>query len=101
MAKKRRSRRNGGMTIPISVVAGLLPGTMDTVDGFRQYGLKGGATVASRVWTGYDPQSNKWYWSQLQRGAVPLLVGMLVHNVASRLGVNRALGRAKIPFVRI
>jgi len=52
------------------------------------------------AWTGLD-ESNNFNASLMRQGLVPALMGFLVHMIAGRLGVNRAIGRAGIPLVRI
>jgi len=62
-----------------------------------------GKTMAelSAAWTGYNPTTGVWDPSTLQRGLLPALVGLIVHLAASKIGANRALGRARVPLVRI
>jgi len=37
----------------------------------------------------------------MRLGLMPLAVGVLVHKVAGRLGINRAIASTGIPFIRI
>jgi len=46
-------------------------------------------------------RNNKFDPSLLAHGFGPLLGGFLIHKVASKLGVNRELGRAGVPILRI
>ena len=55
----------------------------------------------SAAWTGYNPTTGVWDPSTLQRGLLPALVGLIVHLGASKIGANKALGRAHVPLVRI
>ena len=96
---KRHTRRNG-FIIPVAIVAGLAPGVIKTVNGF-QAGMNTGMSVAAGIWTGYDSVNARFDYRLLWHGAFPLLIGVMVHAIASRLGVNRAIARAGIPILRI
>jgi len=96
---KRHTRRNQ-FRIPLAIVAGLAPGVIRTVQGF-QVGMEPGFRDAAIIWTGYDTRANTWNYRNLWYGTFPLLIGVIIHNVASRLGVNRAIARAGIPILRI
>ncbi|GAI32548.1 unnamed protein product, partial [marine sediment metagenome] len=55
-----------------------------------------------RSLTGYNYETHSWHPTDMRYGLLPILLGMGVHKiVGSKLGVNRALGRAKVPFIRI
>ena len=99
--KAKKKNRRSKFTLPLAVVAGFMPGVATVVDYTQKYGIQGGMTQLSRVYTGFDPQTNKWYPSLLWQGLTPLLIGTVVHKVASLVGVNRALARAGVPFLRI
>lgn len=91
MAKKRR-RKKRSATIPIAIVGGLLGSFADeaamVISGDFQGAINSLAGTFSNVQTA---------WSNLG----PLFIGFIIHYVASKLGVNRALGRAGMPFIRI
>lgn len=100
-AARPRRRSRAGFTVPLAVLAGFAPlvswGIVDMkAGGVKQ--LSGG--LCARL-TGYNPGDGKWnsYW--LMQGAAPIVLGILAHKLAGKLGVNRALGRSGIPFVRI
>lgn len=98
---KRRSRRRNGFKIPIAIVAGFLPGVTRTLTITQQSGFQAGSYEAARIYTGYDPSSGGWRASYLWFGLAPMVIGFLVHKIAGGIGLNRALGRAGIPLVRI
>jgi hypothetical protein len=111
MAKKRlfrRRRASGGSRRPakksfslsLGIVAGLMPG-VSQLWAAKNYGLGQVARVASRDYIGYDPDTGHFNGSFLRYGAYPLLIGVIAHFLASKLGINRALGRAGIPVIRI
>jgi len=99
MAKRKGRRRKAQMTIPLAVVAGFLPA------GGRLYDNRGSAQelsdTASRIFLGFDPSRGNWDFEELKYGLAPIFVGFLMHKIASGLGVNRALGAARVPFIRI
>jgi len=99
--KKRRSSRRGNFTIPLAVVGGFAPLAGLVINGFRTGGIEYGLKELSTYSTGYIPQENRWSWPHLARGMGPVVAGMLVHKVAGKLGVNRALGAAGVPWLRV
>lgn len=99
MAKKKSRRRSRGLGIPpVSIIAGVLPGVANVLGGFQAAGLRGAAQTASVIYTGYDPNTGQWNLAWMGRGTMPILIGFLVHRVASRVGINRTLASARIPF---
>ena len=100
MTKRRGTARS--FTLPLAVVAGLAGGLSPTISvAMRGQGPYAAFNELSRDFTGFDPATGSWDWTDLQRGLVPVLAGFIVHAVASKIGVNRALGRARVPFIRI
>ena len=96
---KRRSK--AGFTLPLAVVGGFAPLAVHALDDYQVGGLPHlGKGLAVRT-TGYMIDTGKFEWSYLGQGLFPILAGLLVHKVAGKLGVNRTLARAGIPFVRI
>lgn len=112
MAKaKRRSRirriysrvksRAQKMTIPVSIVAGLMPGFSAVITSTASGGWQAAGRTAGLIYTGYDYTTNKWSLRNMQLGLMPLFFGVMVHKVAGLLGVNRAIARTGIPLIRI
>jgi hypothetical protein len=57
---------------------------------------------ASMMTTGYDPTDGKIKFGYaIQKLYGPLAIGFAAHTIASKLGVNRMLARAGVPFIRI
>lgn len=98
---KSKSHRRRRFTLPIAVVAGLMPGIANVFGGFQVGGLEGAAQTATVIYTGLDPNTGQWNFNFMGRGTIPILIGVLVHRIASGLGINRAIARAGIPVVRI
>lgn len=101
MAKSKKfHRRNGGVKIPVAVLAGFAPLALNV------YNVSGGGIgrmlwMATQAMTGYDTDTKKWWAPNLMKGLVPILMGITVHKIAGRLGINRALGQAGIPMLRV
>lgn len=107
MAKKK-SKRKRQFTIPIAVVAGATAGVFIPPPG-RQWSpltaaMKGDFNRAMSSllmnYTGYNTDNNQWNIMNA-RGLLLAIVGGVSHKVASVLGINRALGQARVPFLRI
>jgi hypothetical protein len=94
-------RRARSFTIPIAPVAGLAAGMAEPAQKMIAGDFNGGLQAISRNYTGYDPATAKFNIAYLSKGALPLLTGLVVHKAASVLGINRMLGQAKVPIIRI
>ena len=99
MAKKTK-KRGKSFTLPLAVLAGLGPG-IGQLWKAKDYGFQQVFNVAARDYIGYDADTNKMTGAYLGYGLLPLVAGFLVHVVAGKVGINRALGRAGIPILRI
>ena len=103
MAKiKSPKKKNGGFTIPLAVVAGF------TVPlGRLWYDYKGTKNLdittrqLGQFFTGYDWTTGKFNFELLKFGTMPVLAGFAVHMLASKMGINRLLGSAGIPIIRL
>lgn len=95
-------RRSQGMTIPVAVIGGLLPAAGALIEANRSGGMGGVLQWSSILTTGYDPADGSWKPGIAFRKLYgPLALGFVVHKLAGRLGINRALGRAGVPLIRI
>lgn len=101
MAKKKKSRRSNSFTLNIAAAAGFIPLAKTAWDGYQFGGFPTMLNEVSAAVTGYNPEQRVWRAQTLMKGTVPILIGLAVHKLASRLGVNRMLGRAKVPFARV
>ena len=98
MAKKH-SHKKPGMTIPLAVVAGLAVPTITMINSAGDWQNKLNGMFA---WlTGYNPNTGHWNVTPMRYGAMPIALGFIAHKIAGKLGVNRAIAAAGIPFVRI
>jgi len=100
MAKKKTHRRPS-TTIPLAALIGFAPLTISTVSAFKTGGVEGAVRVATASLTGYNTYSKTWEYQHMWNGLFPILIGLGAHKLASKLGVNRALASAGVPFVRI
>ena len=98
---KRRRRRSNSFTIPLAVAAPVAYLGIETVQNFTKIGATASMAVLVNQMTGYDPRTKDWKIDRLKYGFLPIVMGVLAHKVAGKLGVNRALGRAGLPFIRI
>lgn len=100
VSRPRRASRRSGMTVPVAVLAGFAPLAGMVIHGIKTGGLEYGLQELSTYTTGYIPQENRWSFPHLAKGMAPVLAGVLVHKLAGRFGVNRALASAGVPFLR-
>lgn len=98
---KRHYRARGGVTVPLAVLAGFVPLGLNVYNGAKSGGINGAGFELVRGTTGFNWQAGRMEWPALMRGLGPILAGFLVHKVANRLGVNRALASARVPLIRI
>lgn len=99
---KAKHHRKAGMTIPLAVVGGLVPMGVDIVQAYKIGGVEAALGHVSLCTTGYDPSDGKMKLGfAMQKLYGPLFLGMMVHKVAGRLGVNRMLSQAGVPLVRV
>jgi len=108
--KKSKSKRRKSTTIPIAVLLGASAGLINPIaraasgQASWDWAVRDAVANYTGVVTGYDSSGNfvsYFSFDKLKQGLLPLFVGTGVHILASKLGVNRALGRAKVPFLRI
>jgi len=115
MAKKKgyyyprrwAKRRRRGFTLPIAAVGGAAAGFVintpwggSPVSKAMAGDWKGAFDAIIINYTGINTNTGAWDPMQA-KGAWAAIAGILMHIAASRLGVNRALGRARVPILRI
>jgi len=99
--RSRGRRRSKAFTVPIAALAGLAPTVIYAADVYSKRGIVPAMSEVVRDWTGYDPETGTWAVWRLKYGLMPAVAGILVHKLAGKVGINRALGRAGVPFLRI
>ena len=96
--RRKGKHRKTKMTLPLAVVAGFVPLAVGVWN--RRSSLQSVADYLQSGLTGVSP-GGQFQLSNLRQGLVPIVAGFLVHSLAGRLGINRSIGRAGIPFIRI
>lgn len=97
------SHRRRGFTLPILALAGFVPFGYGV---WTQRNETGGIPeYLSRALTGYSPNNvggYRWHWNALVHTWGPIALGIIGHKIiGGRLGVNRALASAGVPFFRL
>ena len=109
---RKRSRRRGGMTIPLAPIAGLAAGLASgsawsggasVISRLMEGNITDAAKIACFNYTGIDPYTGTFDPNGLKTGLLPLIMGALVHKFVggAPLNINRMLAAARVPFVRI
>lgn len=90
------------MTIPLAPIVGLLAGMKTAIPPLMAGDLDKAIGEVTYSYVGIDG-AGRFSWAGLQRGLVPLIIGLLVHKFVGGppLNLNRVLARAKVPFIRI
>jgi hypothetical protein len=93
-------------TIPITLIAGLAPLAVHAWEGYNTpgdyHGLKGLAHNLVLDTTGYYGAENRFDFKYpMMKFYGPMLLGMLAHKLAGKVGINRALSQAGVPFIRV
>jgi len=97
--KRGRGRRQRKMTLPLGIIGGMLP-VAAGVWARKSSGTEMGNYLQAGF-TGITPGTGQFNVANFRLGLFPIMAGFMVHAVAGRLGVNRALGRARLPLIRI
>jgi len=102
-----RRRRKAGPTLPLAAALGLAGGVFvppagrseSAFDHIRRGNWNEAFVRLSENYIGYSPATRKWVTPV---GLLMAVAGMLVHKiVGGYLGVNRMLGRARVPVIRL
>lgn len=101
MPRKKKSYRRK-KTVPL---APLLGATMPLLDAglyaYKTHGIERvPAALLSKI-TGYDIVNQDFSMQRLLSFLTPFLIGVAVHKIAGFTGLNRILGRAGVPIIRI
>lgn len=109
MARRRKKRRSRKFTLPLAPVLGLTAGLSEPAQWIATGNYKDAMDLATANYTGFEPYNTKLGWkgkfnpARLSMGLLPLVAGLLVHKFVggAPLNLNRTLGRANVPFLRI
>ena len=97
----KRHHKRPGMTVPVAVLAGFAPLGVAAIDGYKYNGAKGLAKRVTLGMTGYNIEDGHWYPTEMAKIAAPIVAGLVIHKLAGRFGINRALASAGVPFLRV
>ena len=97
--KRRRGRRR--FTVPMALAISIGFSLRNSWSDYKRLDSATFWNVTMAHYTGYNASAGKWDWGYTRWGIRPILYGYLIHWVASAVGVNRALARARIPIFRI
>lgn len=99
--KARRSRR-AGFTLPLAVLAGMAIPAGWAIKDFQAGGpTLAGSGLITRM-SGFNPTTKRFEPNYLMQGLVPVLAGVFVHKyIGGKMGINRVLSSAGVPFVRL
>jgi len=108
MARNKKRRGKRAFTLPIAPIAGLAAGLAGPIAiaaaGNPPYGLqKAIANYTGVVLGGSDFKFQRFDYTQMQNGLLPLVIGGLVHKFVggAPLNMNRMLASANVPIIRI
>lgn len=88
--------------VPMGVIAGMLPGVARSFSVFQLQGAQAAANEFISIYSGFDPITRRFSVANLGYGLMPLFAGLMLSRVVGgMLGVNRLLGRSRIPLLRI
>ena len=105
--KAKKLRRRARVTVPVAILLGMSPVVASGIEGFQvggfsAQGLRIAANNMSQRLIGWDSMGGQFTPQLLKQGLFPLVGGVLAHKlVGGMLGVNRFLGRAGVPLLRI
>lgn len=104
--RRRRSHRSGGFRLPIAVLAGAGAGMVQPIEkaiAGQITGDDGALAWVTYNYTGLRKAGGQYIFDSngLKNGMLPLFFGVLIHKAAGMLGINRALGQAKVPIFRV
>lgn len=98
---KRRSRGKKKTTVSLAMALPMLGVGSQFVSHWQNRSFDHATKWATAALTGYDPYAQKWQAKNMKGGTYPIAVGAMVHKVANKLGINRALSQAGVPWLRM
>lgn len=91
------------MTIPIAAVGGIAVGLARPAKTLiaNPQNVELAMNQLIEGYTGFYVPDGSWDMNRLKFGLYPLLAGVAAHKIASIVGLNRILSKAKVPFLRV
>lgn len=99
----RVKRHAKSMTVPIAPIAGILaaPSVQAAIAEVMVGNIPNAINNLGGI-AGFKPSTHAFDVNYLKNNAIPMIAGVLVHKyIGGSLGVNRALGSAKVPLLRV
>ena len=106
LGKKKGTRRKKSFTLPLSIVGAVVAGVADPIKiaVYEKDPVRAAQLVAAR-YSGVDMRSGTMIFNiyELGIGVGSLIIGGLVHKFVggAPLNVNRMLGQAGVPIIRV
>jgi hypothetical protein len=100
-ARAKARRKSAGPTLPVAVLAGFVPLGVAALEGYKYNGWTGVGKRVSLGLTGFNTEDHKFYPAEMVKIVVPIVAGIGLHKIAGKLGINRALAQAGVPFLRV
>lgn len=100
-----RGRRSYGHSIgrgriSLAMIVGLIAGFRDLPSYYQNGGWQNLGRGIILKTTGYDNLYKNWSGSALWGTYMPIVLGMVVHGIANRFGLNRTIARY-VPMVSV
>ncbi len=95
---RRRTRRK--FTLSLAVVGGFTAQALPVIEAIPSMSMSNILDKFLYQFGCYNKSAGAFEFGRVTQ-YLPLFVGCIIHGVANRIGVNRAIGRAGIPWVRI
>jgi hypothetical protein len=68
--------------------------------GLQAYQKRANPVEVQYIFTGIGADG-QFHADQIMRTYAPMAAGVVIHKMAGRFGLNGALGRAKVPLLRV
>lgn len=98
--KNRRRHSSGFVLPPLLPIMGMSVPVIASYQVQKQTGggISDFVSAMTVKLTGFSTADHKFHFNELRGGAVPIIAGFAGHWLAGRIGINRMLGRYKIPI---
>jgi hypothetical protein len=99
-ARGKKTKRRAKTKVSLALAMGFAPVVYDAISSYQIGGVKLAISNMAGSFTGFSAYENQFKPKMLTRGLLPVGVGYLIHKVAGKTGINRAMGKF-IPWVNI
>lgn len=102
MAKKNKPKKKRSPTFPLTIVVPVGMTAYRRVDEITR-NVDPFEIMDRQIYelTGYSVKFQNWKWDRLHLGLFPIVGGIIAHKIVNKLGVNRAIAAAGVPWIRI